>query len=262
MTMKSSNIEKTPSVSKEDAALYRLFAVLGFAILCFAGLILIGNNEGRCWGVLASWWFKAIMYLLFAASIVFVVLDKIGKLTIKNNVFSLSGVCAFLAPVFLMFAVYTHMTDSNIKFKIALIALVFITFIFNVAPKNYGIFTTICAVCAICLYYIATSKGYFNSKFIDLALKVISYPVGIILPVLSAVVLIIAKKNHGVFKIGKRTLLKINDVSSVVPMVVMMGVAVICAAALIVFPTILLPAVIAYGVVFVAVGIICTTKIF
>ena len=70
MSIKSSNVEKTPSVSKEDAALYRLFAVLGFAIICFAGLILIGKNEGRCWGVLASWWFKTIMYLLFAAAMI------------------------------------------------------------------------------------------------------------------------------------------------------------------------------------------------
>ena len=262
MAMKSSNVEKTPSVSREDAALYRLFAVLGFAILCFAGLVLIGKNEGRCWGVLASWWFKTLMYLLFAASVVFAVLDKIGKFTVKNSVFSLGGACAFLAPVFLMFAFYTHMTDANLKLKIALIAIVFVTFIFNVAPKNYGIFTTICLVCAAGLYYLATSKGYFNSKTVDLAFKMLSYPVVIIVPVLCAVMLLMAKKNHGVFKLGKRKLFKVNDVSSVIPMVVMMGVAVVCAVTLMIFPAILLPVIIAYGVVFVAVGIICTTKIF
>lgn len=262
MTMKTSQVERTPSISKEDAALYRLFAVLGFAIVCFAGLILIGKNEGLCWGVLASLWFKIPMYLLFAASVVLAVLHKAGKLVIANNVFSLGGACAFLAPVFLMFAVYTHMTSANVKAKIALIAIVFIAFIFNVAPKNYGIFTTVSAICALCIYYIATPKGYLNSKVFELMLKVLSYPVGIVLPVLAAVVLLLAKKNNGVFKLGKLKLLKINDLSTIIPMVVMMCVALVCAIAMIFVPSLLVPFIIAYGVVFVAVGIICTTKIF
>ena len=202
------------------------------------------------------------MYLLFAAAIVFAVLHKTGKFVVQNSVFSLGGAGVFFAPIFLMFAVYTHMTDANLKLKIALIAIVFITFIFNVAPKAYGIFTAVCVICVACLYYIATPKGYFNSKTVDLMLKVLSYPVGIILPALSAVVLLIAKKNHGVFKLGKLKLLKLNDTSSAIPLVVMMCAAVVCAVTLIIFPAILLPAIIAYGVVFVAVGIICTTKIF
>ena len=67
MTKSTTNQNARPELPREDAALYRLFAVIAYAIIGFAAIITVGKNEGKCTGVFANTFYMAGMLALFAA---------------------------------------------------------------------------------------------------------------------------------------------------------------------------------------------------
>ena len=253
--------EINSKISKEDAALYRLFAIIGFAIVGFTGLVIVGNNEGKCWDTFSAWWFKALMLALFAACIAAAVLSYLGKIKWKSSVFSIEGIGAFFAPIFFLLAVYTNMASSNSKAKIAFVAIVFIAFICNIYPIGYSIFSASMTLCGMFMYYLSKNKGDFNGKLFDKALKIVSYPMAFILPLALIAVLLIAKRNGGNFKLGKKTIFSVKDKAIFNSMLVILCAAVIFSAAVLIFHAAFVPAIIALGVIYITVGIICTIKI-
>lgn len=261
MTMNSNKKVNKTEISREDAALYRLFAIIAFAIAGFAGLIAIGENEGRLWNVLSSVWFKVIMLVLLAASIAAFVLERIGKLKLDLKIFTVGGLCEFFAPLFLMFASYSEMTSANTKCKIALVAVIFIAFIANVYPKSYAIFSTVAAFSAMFMYYLGKDFGLFSGKLLDMIIKVAAYPMAFIIPAGIAAALFIAKKNKGKFKIGRRTLFRISDKTVFASLITVLGAAILLSALVLIVPSLLIIAEITFGALFIAVGIICTIKI-
>lgn len=261
MTMNSNKKVKKTEISREDAALYRLFAIIVFAIAGFAGLITLGENEGRSWGVLSAVWFKVIMLVLLAASVAAFTLEKLGKLKPDLKIFNIGGLCEFFAPLFILFASYSEMTSANTKCKVALVAVIFIAFIANIYPKTYALFSTFVALSAAFMYYIGKDAGLFSGKLFDMILKVISYPLAFLVPAAIIIALVTAKRNKGKFRIGKRTLFRISDDTVFTSLLTVMCAAMILSAVVLFVPSLLVMAEIALGTLFIVVGIICTIKI-
>lgn len=261
MTKTSTKPENRPSIPKEDAALYRLFAIIAFAVAGFAWLIAIGKHEGKYFDLFASVWFKAGMLVLFAASAAVIVLSLLGRIKNNGSIFSLAGICAVAAPVFLIFASYTEMTNANIKSKILFIAVIFIAFIANVYPKNHARFSAAVMVCAASMYYLGHYWAKFSGRLFDQLAKAASYPAAFIIPAALLVILFIAKKNGGTFKVKGKKLFSINDKTVFWGMVTISAAAIVFSAIILILPISFLPLMIAFGAIYIVLGIICTIKI-
>lgn len=260
MAKTSSIKENKPAIPKEDAALYRLFALIAFAIAGFAGLVAIGKNEGKCWDLFANGWFKAAMLLLFAASLFFVARGFV-KGRNENKIFSLSGICAFAAPLFLLFAAYTEMTNASVKFKVALVAVVFIAFIANIYPKNYMRFSIITLLCAVFMYYLNTPWNIITGRLFDQILKAASYPLAFLIPAALIIMLVGTEKSDGVFRIKDKKIFVVSDRTVYYAMIAFLAAEIVFSAIILVTPAAFLPLMIAYGVIYLVIGIICTIKI-
>lgn len=259
---KDTNNKTRPALPKEDAALYRLLTVIAYAIIGFAIIIAIGKNEGALGGVFVNGFYIAGMLVLFAALVFGIVYGMLKN--IKGRVFSLAGVCAAVAPLILSLGLYNEMTRANIKIKVAFIALVFILFIANLCPKIYTYVSAVTVLCAASVYYISVPMGMFTGssvRVLDIFMKIISYPIGILLPIAAAYAAIVANKNEGRFRLGKLRLQFSTDKVVFFGFAILMAVLFVSAVIMLVFPALLLSCEIAIGAVLALLGIICTIKL-
>lgn len=259
---KDTNNKTRPALPKEDAALYRLLAVIAYAIIGFAIIIAIGKNEGALGGIFVNGFYIAGMLVLFAALVFGIVYGMLKN--IKGRVFSLAGVCAAVAPLVLSLGLYNELTRANIKIKVAFTALVFILFIANLCPKIYAYVSVVTALCAASVYYISVSMGTFTGssvRVLDIFMKILSYPIGILLPVAAAYAAIVANKNEGRLRLGKVRLQFSTDKVVFFGLVILMAVLFASAVIMIALPTLLLYCEIAIGAVLALLGIICTIKL-
>ena len=262
MTKSTTNQNARPELPREDAALYRLFAVIAYAIIGFAAIITVGKNEGQCTGVFANTFYMAGMLALFAALVFGVVYGKIKN--IKGRVFSLAGVCASVAPLVLAFALYNELTRANVKIKFAFIAIIFILFIYNLCPKIYTYVSGASIMCAASVYYLSIPMGTFTGsavRVLDVILKVLSYPTAFLVPVFVIYAMVESKKHDGKFRLGKMKIRFSKDKAVSIGLVVLMAALFASAVIVLIWPTLLLTCQVAVAVIFAILGIMCTIKI-
>ncbi len=262
MTKSTANHNARPELPKEDAALYRLFAVIAYAIIGFAAIITVGKNEGKCTGVFANTFYMVGMLALFAALVFGAVYGKIKN--IKGRAFSLAGVCASAAPLVLSFALYNELTRANVKIKFAFIAIIFILFIDNLCPKIYTYVSGAAIICAASVYYLSVPMGTFTGsavRVLDVIFKVLSYPIAFLIPVFTVYAMIESRKHDGKFRLGKIKLRFSKDKTVSAGLVVLMGALFASAVIVLVWPALLLTCQVAVAVIFAILGIICTIKI-
>ena len=252
---KDTNNKTRPALPKEDAALYRLLAVIAYAIIGFTLIIVAGKNYAAFSPV-----FRNGFYM---AALVFGTVYGLIK-NIKGRAFSLAGVCAAAAPLVLAFGLYNELTRADIKIKVAFAALIFVLFIANLCPKIYTYVAGCTVLCAISVYYNSVSMGTFTAsavRVLDVILKVLAYPIGFLVPAAVIYAAVTASKHDGRFKLCKIRLHFSTDKTVFVGLIVLMAVLVVSAALVLIVPSLLLACEIAIGVVFAVLGIICTIKI-
>lgn len=259
---KDTNNKTRPALPKEDAALYRLLAVIAYAIIGFTLIIVAGKNYAAFSPVFRNGFYMAGMLVLFAALVFGTVYGLIKN--IKGRAFSLAGVCAAAAPLVLAFGLYNELTRADIKIKVAFAALIFVLFIANLCPKIYTYVAGCTVLCAISVYYNSVSMGTFTAsavRVLDVILKVLAYPIGFLVPAAVIYAAVTASKHDGRFKLCKIRLHFSTDKTFFVGLIVLMAVLVVSAALVLIVPSLLLACEIAIGVVFAVLGIICTIKI-
>ena len=259
---KSTTNNTRPALPKEDAALYRLLAVIAYAIIGFTLIIVAGKNYAAFSPVFRNGFYIAGMLVLFAA-LVFGTVYGITK-KIKGRVFSLAGVCASVAPLVLAFGLYNELTRADAKLKIAFVALIFVLFMANLCPKIYTYVSGVTVLCAMSVYYNSISMGTFTQgavRVLDVILKVLFYPMGFILPVAVVYAAVTAMKNDGRFKLGKIKIAFSKDKVVFIGLIVLMALLFASAVITLAFPALLPACEIAIAVVFAILGIICTIKV-
>ena len=172
--------------------------------------------------------------------------------------------CASVAPLVLAFGLYNELTRADAKLKIAFVALIFVLFMANLCPKIYTYVSGVTVLCAMSVYYNSISMGTFTQgavRVLDVILKVLSYPMGFILPVAVVYAAVTAMKNDGRFKLGKIKIAFSKDKVVFIGLIVLMALLFASAVITLAFPALLPACEIAIAVVFAILGIICTIKV-
>ncbi|MCR5457323.1 MAG: hypothetical protein K6F14_04545 [Clostridiales bacterium] len=252
--------EKKKMMPKEDIALYRLLAIILFGVAVFVFACFIG--DAGMWTFFSSTVTKIILITLFAVVAFFAVRGIIVG-NPDNKVFTIGSVCCVMAPVLLVLAFFHFFgTCRGDLLKIVAIATTIVAFVKVVYPSNYFKITLV-AACAFVAMFFMQLPGVPSKFFMNIVFKILAWPLGIVLPLCVLVLMFLAKKNKGKFKLGKVVdvdISKNNDISFW-GAVVLMTVAIVGTVILAIVPAIYLIVMGVYLGLFIIVGVICTIKL-
>ena len=251
--------EKKKMMPKEDIALYRLLAIILFGVGTFVYACIIGNTG--MWSFYESTVTKIILITVFAV-VAFFAIRGIVVGNPNNKVFTIGSVCCVVAPVLLVLAFFHFFGNNRADLlKIVAIATTIVAFVKVVYPSNF-FKVTLVASCAFVAMFFMIQKS-LPMFFMDTIFKVLAYPLGILLPLCTLVILFLAKKNKGKFKLGKVVNVEIKKDNNILVWcaVALMALAVVGTVILAIVPRIYLPVMGVYLGSFIVIGVICTIKL-
>ncbi len=249
MKQKKGFTQKKETISAEDIQLYRLFCILGAAILGFSVFHYIPGaelakflNVGR--------WITLTLLILTAGTYVYIRFVK--KPDETHQILTSTGAAYFLIPVLLLLTCYNSMEQPDFKCKVAFGFLSLFAAIYNiyVVKKEFRAITAATLLSVVTLYY-ASHRFYIEFEIVFSAVcKVLAF----LIPLALLIAVWLPKR-------PKKLKTMVSDRFGAVLCTVMSAVLLIGALILVVVPSVFLSVFIAVLAVYVVIGIVCTIRL-
>lgn len=257
--MTDKNIKKTQRKSalpREDLQLYRLFAIIGAAIIGFAGLNLINESKLLTFLLKGGRWGALVLLVLSIAWPIYI--RCIRKIDESGKVFTSVGVSYFLIPVFLMLVTYPTFSNANVKYQVAFAGISIFAVIYNVFKREFKNISALTFVCAALLYYVHATTYNWLEDVIGIAAKILIFiiPAAVIFLLVCAFV-----SKNGSVKISGREIYRLPSKFAGTLALIMCVFFLLAGLLLLLVPQTYLYIMISLLALYVIIGIVCTIRL-
>ncbi len=249
MNQKNIKNQNTEKLSADDIQLYRLFCILGAAILGFAGFHYISPATFSKALRYGQW---VTLVLLIATVGVYCYIRLVKKPDESKRIVTSTGVAYFLIPVLLMLTCFRSLEQPVFKCMVAFGFVSLFAAIYNifVVKKEFRVITATTLLSIITLYYASHTLYSDLEKIISIACKGLV----VLIPAALLVAAILSSRS-------KKLKSVISDRFSSVLCIIMSAVLLICALLALIVPSAFLYIFITVLTTYVIVGVVCTIRL-
>ncbi len=247
MNQKNTNKKNTVKWSADDLQLYRLFCILGAAVLGFAAFHFI--SYATFFKVLEyGQWVTLALSVLAIGALCYIRLVK--KPDESEKLITSTGVAYFVIPVLLLLTCFRQLEDPIFKCQVVFGFLSVFAVICNIFKNEIKVISAVTFLSLASLYY-ASHPLY---TWLEIALNGISKVMIFLIPAILLAVALFSK-------LSKKMKDSIKDRFGAVLCVIMGAVLLASALVLLIVPAIFLYVMISVLVVYVVIGIVCTIRL-
>ncbi len=249
MNQKNINNQNTEKLSADDIQLYRLFCILGAAILGFAGFHYISPATFSKVLRYGQW---VTLVLLIATVGVYCYIHFVKKPDESKRIVTTTGVAYFLIPVLLLLTCFRSLEQPVFKCMVAFGFVSLFAAIYNifVVKKEFRVITGVTLLSVVALYYASHTLYSTLEISISVACKALVF----LIPAALLAAALFPNRS-------KKLKESISDRFASVLCIIMSVVLLICAFLALIVPSAFLYIFITVLTTYVIVGVVCTIRL-